>query len=197
MHPLLRSGLRTYATSTTEASSVEDPSHAEALRFSDEGTTFLENGQVDKAKDAYKKSIEVKETSTALFNLGVCYYHEQDLPNAIKSWEDSLRISPNSSDTHTNLASAYALSSPSRPDLAVKHLKTAASISPSDPEIQYNLAAVLEAVEQLEEALIAYKRAFDGGIERASQNIRNVNAKILSARLLAEANESQTSPSSS
>ena len=43
--------------------------------------------------------------------------------------------------------------------------RTAASQSPHDPEIQYNLAAVLEAVEQLEEALIAYKRALDGGIE--------------------------------
>ncbi len=74
------------------------------------------------------------------------------------------------------------MSKPSRPDLAVSHLKTAASITPDDPEIQYNLAAVLEACEQLEEALVAYKRALEGGIQRAEQNIRNCSAKILSAK---------------
>lgn len=74
------------------------------------------------------------------------------------------------------------LSKPSRPDLAVSHLKTAAEITPEDPEIQYNLAAVLEACEQLEEALTAYKRALEGGIQRAEQNIRNCSAKLLSAK---------------
>lgn len=33
------------------------------------------------------------------------------------------QISPDSPDAHTNLASAYVLAKPSRPDLAVKHLK--------------------------------------------------------------------------
>jgi len=67
--------------------------------------------------------------------------------------------------------------------------RTAANLSPSDPEIQYNLAAVLEALEQLEEALKAYTEARDGGIERAEQNIRNCQAKIMAAKLKA-ANES-------
>lgn len=65
----------------------------------------------------------------------------------------------------------------------MSHLKTAAGITPDDPEIQYNLAAVLEACEQLEEALVAYKRALEGGIQRAEQNIRNCSAKILGAKV--------------
>ncbi|KAJ7880311.1 hypothetical protein B0H14DRAFT_2707382 [Mycena olivaceomarginata] len=32
-----------------------------------------------------------------------------------------------------------------RPDLALKHLNIAATLSPEDPEIAFNLAAVLEA----------------------------------------------------
>ena len=42
---------------------------------------------------------------------------------------------------------------------------TAAEQSPDDPEIHFNLAAVLEACEQIEDAIRAYKAAYDGGIE--------------------------------
>lgn len=124
----------------------------------------------------------IKENSSAFFNLGVCHYHARDLPAAIKCWKSSLRLSPESPDAHTNLASAYVLSQPSQPDLAVKHLKTAASIAPEDPEIAYNLAAVLEACEQLDDALKQYRRAYEGGIQRADQNIRNVSDDAQSAR---------------
>lgn len=67
--------------------------------------------------------------------------------------------------------------------LSITLHRTAANLSPSDPEIQYNLGAVLEALEQLEEALKAYKEAKEGGIERADQNIRNCQAKIMAAKV--------------
>jgi hypothetical protein len=51
-------------------------------------------------------------------------------------------------------------------------IRMAAKITPNDPEVQYNLAAVLEACEQLEESVIAYERAHKGGIERAEENLR-------------------------
>ncbi|SPO43196.1 uncharacterized protein PSANT_00880 [Moesziomyces antarcticus] len=173
---------RTYATSTTPASSALDPADEESQRFLEEGTTHLEAGDLEKAKLAYERSLEIKRNSSALFNLGVCYYHDRNLDGAIAAWKESLELAPESADAHTNLASAYVLSKPSRPDLAVSHLKTAASITPDDPEIQYNLAAVLEACEQLEDALTAYKRALEGGIQRAEQNIRNCSAKLLGAK---------------
>ncbi|EST09685.1 Tetratricopeptide repeat [Kalmanozyma brasiliensis GHG001] len=178
-HPLAH---RTYASSTTPTSSSLDPADQESQRFLEEGTTHLEAGDLPAAKASYLRSLSIKRNSSALFNLGVCLYHDRDLPAAIDAWKESLALAPESADAHTNLASAYVLSKPSRPDLAVDHLKTAAKITPEDPEIQYNLAAVLEACEQLEEALIAYKRAKEGGIERAEQNIRNCSAKLLSAR---------------
>ena len=117
-------------------------------------------------------------------------YPTENLPEAIKCWEESHALSP-SPDALTNLASAYAMSSPSRPDLAVEHLKTASKLSPEDVEISYNLATILEATEQLEEALVAYRRALEGGVERASENIRNVTAKIIGARAAAEAAEKE------
>lgn len=114
---------RTYATSTTDTSLIHDPAEEEAQKHVSEGTTHLENADIKAARASYERSIEVKENSTAWFNLGVCKYHEKDLPGAIEAWEHSLKLAPESADAHTNLASAYAMSSPSRPDLAVKHLK--------------------------------------------------------------------------
>jgi tetratricopeptide (TPR) repeat protein len=114
---------RRYATSTTASSLIHDPAEEEAQKHVAEGTTHLENADIKAARASYERSIEVKENSTAWFNLGVCKYHEKDLPGAIEAWEHSLKLAPESADAHTNLASAYAMSSPSRPDLAVKHLK--------------------------------------------------------------------------
>ena len=78
-------------------------------------------------------------------------------------------------DTHTNLGAAYILSQPPRADKALEHLQMALSISPDDGEVCYNLAAVLEATGEEEEALVAFQRAEKLGIERAAVNIRNVS----------------------
>lgn len=50
----------------------------------------------------------------------------------------------------------------------------------------FNLAAVLEASGEEEEALVAYTRARGLGIERAAVNERNTAAKLLGKRLKEE-----------
>ncbi|CAD6939064.1 unnamed protein product [Tilletia controversa] len=177
------------AVSTTPTSSINDPAEEEAQRFLEEGTALIESGDIENAKKAYERSLAIKESSSALFNLGVCQYHNKDLTEAIASWNRVIELSPSSSDAHMNIASAFVMSVPPRPDLAVDHLKTAASISPEDAEIQFNLGAVLEACEQLEEAAKAYKRALDGGIARAETNLRNISAKLASALLAVKEHE--------
>jgi len=62
-------------------------------------------------------------------------------------------------------------------------LNIAATLSPEDPEIAFNLAAVLEATGRLEEALTQYKRSQAYGVERAAMHIRNVSAKILGQKM--------------
>ncbi|CEH16040.1 O-linked N-acetylglucosamine transferase OGT [Ceraceosorus bombacis] len=181
-------GERTYATGTTPNWSVDDPSEMESQKFLQAGTTALEAGDMESAKKAYEQSLAVKENASAHFNLGVCRYHARDLEGAVASWEAVLKLAPQSPDAHTNIASCYVLSKPARPDLALDHLKKASALAPEDAEIHYNMAAVLEAVENLEECLVAYQRALAGGINRAEQNIRNVQAKILGAKAANEAN---------
>ncbi|KAJ7224469.1 hypothetical protein GGX14DRAFT_351493, partial [Mycena pura] len=177
-----------WATSTTPHSTTSDPAEAEALRCLEMGTSKLEEGDVVAAKALYKRSAEIRRNASSLFNLGVTYYHLKEFDDAIASWKESLVLQPSSADAHTNLASAYILSPVSRPDLAVKHLQQvviAAALSPDDPEIAFNLAAVLEATGKLEEALEHYQRSKDHGVERAAIHIRNVSAKILGRKIKA------------
>jgi len=100
-------------------------------------------------------------------------------------WKESISLQPSSPDAHLNLASAYIISPFTRPDLAIHHLQIASSLAPEDPEIAFNLAAVLEASGRLEDALAYYKRSQQFGVERAAVHIRNVSARIFGQKLKA------------
>ncbi|KAG9016700.1 hypothetical protein FRB90_002455 [Tulasnella sp. 427] len=172
-----------WASSTTLSSSTTDPATTDSLKALEEGTQKLEEGDVEGAKTLYKRSLEIKKTPSALFNYGVTCYHTKDFQAAIESWKESIKLQPDSPDAHTNLASAYLMMPMSRPDLALQHLRTASDLAPEDAEIAFNLAAVLEASGQLEEALEQYKRSKKYGVDKADMHVRNVSAKILGKRL--------------
>ncbi|TFY74826.1 hypothetical protein EWM64_g9185 [Hericium alpestre] len=175
-----------WATSTTPHSTASDPAETEALQCLEQGTQKLEEGDVQGAKEAYQRSVDIKRNASSLFNLGVTHYHLKEFDEAINAWKESIALQPSSADAHTNLASAYIISPIARPDLALHHLSIASSLAPEDPEIAFNLAAVLEACGRLEEALEHYKRSRDFGVDRAAMHIRNVSAKILGQKLKAE-----------
>jgi len=163
----------------------------------EQGTQKLEEGDVQGAKELYKRSVEIKRNASSLFNLGVTHYHLKEFDDAISTWKESIALQPTSADAHTNLASAYIISPVSRPDLALHHLHIAASLSPEDPEIAFNLAAVLEATGQLEEALEYYKRSKENGVDRAAMHIRNVSAKILGKQMKATEGDDKSKKSDS
>ncbi|KAK7031373.1 TPR-like protein [Favolaschia claudopus] len=180
---LLSTQSRRWATSVTPHSSAANPAEAEALKCLELGTVKLEEGDVAAAKTLYQRSVEIRRNASSLFNLGVTHYHLKEFDEAIASWQESIVLQPSSPDAHTNLASAYIMSPVARPDLALKHLNIAATLSPDDPEIAFNLAAVLEATGKLEEALEQYQRSKDRGVERAAMHVRNVSAKIVGRRM--------------
>lgn len=176
---------RRWATSTTPHSTTSDPAEVQALQCLEQGTQKLEEGDIEGAKALYKRSVEIKRNASTLFNLGVTHYHLKEYDDAISAWKESISIQPSSPDAHTNLASAYIISPVARPDLALHHLHIAASLAPEDPEISFNLAAVLEACGRLEDALTYYTRSKDLGVDRAAVHIRNVSAKIFGQKMRA------------
>ncbi|EGG05714.1 uncharacterized protein MELLADRAFT_36667, partial [Melampsora larici-populina 98AG31] len=161
------------ASPTSSPPSSQDPLEDESQKLIDSASLLLEKGDIEGAKDLYEKSISIKPTSTSYYNLGITLYQLKKLPEAIKVWETSLNLNP-SSDVHTNLASAYILSEPPQPQKALYHLKQAVELDPTDGEIRFNLAAVNEANNHLQDALAEYQHARRLGIKRADQNIRNV-----------------------
>ncbi|KAH8832402.1 hypothetical protein DL96DRAFT_1522553 [Flagelloscypha sp. PMI_526] len=165
---------RRWATSTTPHSSASDPAEAEALSCLDEGTQKLEAGDVEGAKVLYQRSADIRRNASSLFNLGVAHYHLKEYDEAIASWKESISLEPSSADAHTNLASAYIISPMPRPDLALHHLSVASSLVPTDGEVAFNYAAVLEACNDLDGALKQYQKSEKAGIPRASAHIRNV-----------------------
>ncbi|PCH44791.1 TPR-like protein [Wolfiporia cocos MD-104 SS10] len=185
------------ATSTTAHSTTLDPAETEAMQCLEEGTQKLEEGDVQAAKALYQRSVDIKRTASSLFNLGVTHYHLKEYDEAIAAWKESIALQPSSPDAHTNLASAYIISPVSRPDLALHHLHVATTLSPEDPEIAFNYAAVLEACGRLEEALEQYKRSKEFGVDRAAMHIRNVSAKILGKKLQAAEAQSKGDSESS
>lgn len=188
---------RRWATSVTPHSTASDPAEAEAVRCLEQGTVKLEEGDVQAAKELYKRSAEIKKNASSLFNLGVTHYHLKEYDDAISAWKESIALQPSSPDAHTNLASAYIISPVPRPDLALHHLEIASSLSPEDPEIAFNHAAVLEATGKLEEALEKYKTSKEHGVERAAMHIRNVSAKILGKKVKQIGNADTTTAGSS
>lgn len=190
----------TYATSTTEPSTTYDPRETAAQEFLDTGNQALEADDLTSAGRAYGESLRIKDTAIGNYNLGVVRYTEKNLPMAIKHFLHSLTLTPTSTtprkslsesndptppltpteiilaDTHTNLGACFIMSEPPRPDLALYHLQEALEINPDDGEVCFNLAAVLEATGEEDEALVAYNRAESLGVEAAKVNIRNVSA---------------------
>ncbi|CAE7225375.1 unnamed protein product [Rhizoctonia solani] len=180
------SQLTRWASSVTPASSTHDPAEMEALEALEAGTQKLEEGDVEGARTLYQRSVDLKPNASNLFNLGVTKYHAKDFDGAIDNWKKSIELQPDSPDAHTNLASAYIMNPVPKPQLAVQHLRIAVELAPHDPEIAFNLAAVLEACGELDESLKYYTISKDHGVERAAVHIRNVSAKILGKRVQAQ-----------
>ncbi|BGP56664.1 hypothetical protein JCM8202v2_004294 [Rhodotorula sphaerocarpa] len=181
-----------------------DPQDVAAQEALDQGTEALAKGDFAAAQQAYKRSVDIKKTSIGYYNLGVVQYQLRDLPGAISAFEASIEHTPADvkptfpdpdqptpdltpaqailADTHTNLGAAYILSRPPDAEKALEHLQKALMMNPDDGEVCYNLAAVLEASGQLDDALVAYERSVKLGIERAAVNVRNISAKIVGKR---------------
>ncbi|KZS94371.1 TPR-like protein [Sistotremastrum niveocremeum HHB9708] len=170
---------RRLASSTTPYSTSHDIGELQAQACLEQGTQKLETGDLQGAKGSYQASVDIRRNASSLFNLGVAHYHLKEFDQAIDAWRESIQLQPSSPDAHTNLASAYIVSPNPRPDLALQHLHTAASLAPEDPEIAFNLGAVLEACGRLEEALQQYKRSEEGGVQKATAHISNLSAKLL------------------
>ncbi|KAJ3029655.1 hypothetical protein HK097_005740 [Rhizophlyctis rosea] len=174
---------RTFAsTLPTHAShadnlSTTDPLIQKAQEWFDKGTEKWNEEDYQGALDAYEKSIWSRPTADAHYNVANCYLALGNYEKAIKSWQESLALSPSRSDAHINIANVTALKLRDLPT-AITHYEAALSIDPTDGEARYNFGVVLDSMGRLEEAIEQYEKAVQSGVEVAEKNLRNAKAKL-------------------
>ncbi|KAF8941573.1 hypothetical protein EDD21DRAFT_332018 [Dissophora ornata] len=166
-----------FATSSPFAdfSKTDDPLD-KAQQYMDEGVSFQSNNMLPLAMSSFQKSINVRPTAAAYYNMGVCYFQLGDFQSSINSFQESLKLSPHHADVHTNIASAHIKLNGNMKE-AQNHLQAAVNIAPQDAEIQFNLAVISEQNGDLDGAINAYQAAVDQGLTDASMNLRNVKTK--------------------
>ncbi len=112
------------------------------------GMAALRSGHADVAQAAFQKVLELDPTRAAAVhhNLGVLYYQQGQIDEAIAQFEEALAEEPDDPDTHYQLGAAYLVQAlPSDPNAPVDTAKVEQAIQ----EFEHSLAVEPEKAEAL------------------------------------------------
>ncbi|MBW2019277.1 MAG: tetratricopeptide repeat protein [Deltaproteobacteria bacterium] len=89
-------------------------------------------------------------------NLGVTYYLQGDLKQAVEQFKTAIQLNPNSIESYVNLGIIYKKQN--RFEDALKAYKKAVSLKPTFPEPYYNLGILYDDAGDFKRAAGAYRR---------------------------------------
>ena len=141
--------------------------------YSNLGTVYYSQQRYKEAAAAYQKAIELRPGHALLhINLGDAYRHLSQREEASRAYERAIELF--ASDLSVNPRNASALSLRAlcharlgRLDRAREDAEQAVAMSPSDPDVLYQRAAVLALAGRKPDALRALSRALDRGYSAA------------------------------
>ena len=153
-------------------------------------------GKLEEGMDLYKtllarRDLHPFEKRLAFFNLGVGYHQsgEKGHATALRYWKDavSIPIVETGSEldkeeralvaaANMNIGSLYVLSKDFEKGL--KHLQSAAEITPEDGEVHFNIGVTLIGLGKYEEALKEMEAAKDRGITGAWGAIEEIKTAM-------------------
>ncbi|MFN4151238.1 MAG: tetratricopeptide repeat protein, partial [Candidatus Sericytochromatia bacterium] len=119
-------------------------------------TNYLQSGEYVKAIDTFSYLINISpEHDYLIYLLGLSYYLNKDIDDAILTFDKALKIKPNNDDYLFNLAHCYI----NKKDFvkAIEILRKCIEISPSNLEYYKDLGIILQEVKQYNEALKIYE----------------------------------------
>ena len=133
---------------------------ADALAHFVEGMGFEENGEMERALDAYRKVLNVEPGQSELASrVAGLLIQQDDFPQAIDVLKDAIKANPNNAEPYQQLAFIYTRYL-KRTDQAIDYANRAIALNPGDVEgyqrlVEIELAAGQEknAVEALDRAL--------------------------------------------
>jgi tetratricopeptide (TPR) repeat protein len=138
---------------------------ADALAHFVEGMGFEENGEMERALDAYRKVLNVAPGQSELASrVAGLLIQQDDFPQAIDVLKDAIKANPNNAEPYQQLAFIYTRYL-KRTDQAIDYANRAIALNPGDVEgyqrlVEIELAAGQErtAVEALDRALKVHSR---------------------------------------
>ena len=121
---------------------AEGEHKAEALAHFVEGITFEENGEMEKALDAYRKVLNVDPGQAELAaRVAALLTRQDDFPQAIDILKDAIKASPNASEPYMQLAFIYAKYL-KKTDEAIEYANRAVALDPDNIEAYQRLCEI-------------------------------------------------------
>jgi len=124
-----------------------------------EGMVFEENGEMDRALDAYRKVLNVDPGQSQLAaRVAGLLIEQDDFPQAIDVLKDAIKANPNKAEPYQQLAFIYARYL-KKTDQALDYANRAIALNPKDVEAYQRLVEIEVAAGQDKKALEALDRA--------------------------------------
>jgi tetratricopeptide (TPR) repeat protein len=147
---------------------TEGEHKAEALAHFVEGSAFEENGEIDKALQAYRQVLNVDPGECELAShVAELLSRQSNFPQAIDVLKDAIAINPNKPEPYLQLAFIYAKYL-KRPDQAIDYLNRAIVLDPREIDAYQRLFELLAAAGDDKKALQALERATKVQTDNAS-----------------------------
>jgi len=132
---------------------------ADALTHFVEGMSLEENGEMDRALEAYRKVLNVDPGQSQLASRVAALLIEQDdFPQAIDVLKDAIKANPKDADPYQQLAYIYAKYL-KKTDQAIDYANHAITLNPADIESYQRLVEIELAAGQEKKALEVLDRA--------------------------------------
>src|SRR5437667_5239608 len=130
-----------------------------ALTHFIEGMAFEENGEMDRALDAYRKVLNVDPGQSQLASrVAGLLIQQDDFPQAIDVLKDAIKANPNNTEPYQQLAFIYARYL-KKTDQAIDYANRAIALNPGDVEGYQRLVEIEVAGGQEKKALDVLDRA--------------------------------------
>ena len=118
----------------------------------EEGKTYYNNGEYDKAIEIFKKAVEINPNDDDSWRwLGNSYYKNGQYQEAIKSFKKAVELNPNDANNYYWLGRSYNDNEQYKE--AINSLVKATQLVPDGPEYWYRLCIAYKNNEQYQEAI--------------------------------------------
>ena len=132
---------------------------ADALAHFVKGMAFEENGEMDRALEAYRKVLNVDPGQSQLAaRVAGLLIQQDDFPQAIDVLKDAIKANPNNAEPYQQLAFIYVRYL-KKTDQAIDYANRAIALNPADAEGYQRLVEIEVAASQEKKALEVLDRA--------------------------------------